>query len=173
MVSADPFVNELRWARLAEAAKLEATLGLQDAKTLRLEALRDAVLPGLAANDAARQLFELVVFAGGTPRLWVDLVTSVVMEPDPKTYRLIQEQNSGRAILFESDRLDEMQNTLTRFLAHRMVEQERQKARHDSVMTAWPRRYNNLDLALVWMAGVGVGILGVIGWAIITRRLGV
>ncbi len=169
---ANPFVDELRSARLAEAARLDASLGLQDAKTLRLEALRESVLPTLAQHEGARQLFELSVFPGGTPRLWVDLVTSVVMEPDPKHYRLVQEQSSGRNILFETDKLGEMQAYLMRFLAHRLVEQERQKAGYSQAAKPANGRYNSLDLILVWLAGLGVGILAVIGWAIHAGRFG-
>jgi hypothetical protein len=166
MAVLDPFVDELRSARRAEAARLDATTGLQDAKVLRLGALRDAVLPSLAGNEKARQLFELSVIPGVTPRLWVDLVSSVVMEPDPKNYRLVQDQNDGRINLFETDRLGEMQSFLTRFLAHRMVEQERQTAA--SRMARWSQggSYSHLDLVLVWLAGLGFGVLAVVAWAI-------
>ena len=172
MAALGPFVEELRNARLAETARLDASLGLQDAKVLRLGALPDSVLPSLAANDQARELFELSVFPGASPRLWVDLVSSVVMEPDPKQYRLVQDQAEGRVIVFETDKLSDMKDYLIRFVAHRLVEKERNKAK-ESLARLWTGgRYSHLDLALVWLAGLSFGVLAVIGWAIGTGRLG-
>ena len=172
MAALGPFVDELRNARLAESARLDASLGLQDAKVLRLGALRDGVLPALAGNDQALELFELSVFPGASPRLWVDLVSSVVMEPDPKHYRLVQDQAEGRVILFETESLSDMKAYLVKFLAHRLVEQERAKVKTRLAGLWRGGTYSHLDLALVWLAGLGVGILAVVGWAIGTGRLG-
>ncbi len=172
MAGLDPFVDELRSARQAEAARLDATTGLQDAKALRLGALRDAVLPALAGNEKARQLFELSVIPGVSPRLWVDLVSSVVMEPDPKHYRLVQDQADERVTLFETDQLSDMRSFLTRFLAHRMVAEERQIAAITKNRLKANVSYSHVDLILVWLAGVGLGILAVVGWALSTGKLG-
>jgi hypothetical protein len=172
MAVPDPFVSELRSARLAEAARRDASQGLQDAKVLRLGALRDAVLPALAGNEQARQLFELSVFPGASPRLWVDLVSSVVMEPDPKHYRLVLDQSDGRTTLFETDRLGEMQAFLTRFLAHRLIDRERERAATSATWFGAGGTYGHGDLVLVWLAGLGFGILAVLAWAIWAGRLG-
>ncbi len=172
MAMLDPFVEELRSARLAESARFDAALDLQDAKVLRLGALRDAVLPTLAGHKQAQQLFELSVFPGLSPKLWVDLISSVVMEPDPKHYRLVQDQPEGRVTLFETERLSEMQAYLKRFLAHRLVEQERQIAAQGRSRFAAGGNYSHGDLIFVWLAGLGVGILAVFGWAIRAGRLG-
>jgi hypothetical protein len=166
MAVLDPFVNELRLARQSESAQVDAAIGFHDAKTLRLGALRDAVLPSLAQNDQARQLFELSIIPGISPRLWVDLVSSVVMEPDPKHYRLVQDRDNGRVTLFETESLDDMKLFLTRFLAHRMIEQEREKASARAAARAARNKYASIDLILVWLAGLGLGILAAIGWVI-------
>ncbi len=172
MAMLDQFVDELRSARLAESARFDAAMGFQDAKVLRLGALRDAVLPGLAGHQQARQMFELSVSPGISPRLWVDLVSSVVMEPDPKSYRLVQDQSEGRVTLFETDRLSEMKAYLTRFLAHRLVEQERNFATQRGSRFAAGGCYTHGDLILVWLAGLGFGVLAVLGWAIGFGKLG-
>lgn len=172
MAMLDPFVEELRAARMAEVARFDAAMGFQDAKVLRLGALRDAVLPKLAGHQQARRLFELSVFPGVIPRLWVDLISSVVMEPDPKHYRLVQDQSEGRVTLFETDRLAEMQTYLTRFLAHRLVEQERHLATRGPSRFAAGGSYSHGDLVLVWLAGLGFGILAVLGWAIWSGKPG-
>lgn len=166
----DPFVDELRSARLAQDARLEAFSGLIDARMLRLGALRDAVLPKISQNEKARQLFELSVSTGATPRLWVDLVSSVVMEPDPKHYRLVQDLADTREIVFETENLVEMQTYLTRFLAHRLVAEEREKARQRRTKLTASGKYGHWDMVMVWIAGLGVGILAAIGWGLTAGR---
>ena len=170
MAVLDPFVDELRRARLTEDARLEAFSGLIDARMLRLGALRDAVLPKISQNEMARNLFELSVSTGATPRLWVDLISSVVMEPDPKHYRLVQDLTDTREIVFETEDLAEMQTYLTRFLAHRLVAEEREKAMRRRAKLAASGSYGQWDMILIWLAGLGFGILVAIGWAFVARK---
>lgn len=80
----------LRQARLAEAAHFEAVLDIRDAQTLRLQVLKDDLAPAVLANVEAASFIDLALVPGDPPRLWVDLITSVVMAPDPRTYRLVQ-----------------------------------------------------------------------------------
>ncbi len=82
--SAEPGLrSELRAARLAEAAHFEAALHLRDAKSIRLQLLKDDLMPSVAASPLARDLFDLALIPGEPPRLWIDLITHVEMEPDP------------------------------------------------------------------------------------------
>ena len=170
MAVLDPFVDELRNARLAEDARHEAFSGLIDARMLRLGALRDAVLPQISQNENARELFELSVSTGATPRLWVDLVSSVVMEPDPKHYRLVQDLPEGRETLFETESLNEMKSYLTRFLAHRLIEEARLKAKRRLARLGSGGSYSHADMVLIWLAGLGFGILAAIGWTFMARK---
>ncbi len=107
--------DELRRARDAEAAHFEALAAFNDAKSLRLRALKD---------EFATESFELSLTPGETPRLWIDLVSSIVMEPDPKTYRVVQDGQS----LFETADRAEMVAWVRRFAAHGMIARARQKA---------------------------------------------
>lgn len=110
--------EELRRARTAEAAHFEAVATFNDAKSLRLQALKDE-LAGLAAEP-----FELELTPGDTPRLWIDLITSVVMEPDPKTYRMVQD---GQGV-FETTNPAEMVQQVKRIMAHGTIAQTRKAA---------------------------------------------
>jgi hypothetical protein len=92
MTERDYFGVALKKARVAEAAQLEAALNIRDARALRLESLRDAVQERLGANVQARAFFDLTVQPGVRPKLWIDLISSVVMEPDPRSYRLVQDR---------------------------------------------------------------------------------
>src|SRR5262245_42341701 len=86
----------LRRARLAEAAHFEATLDIRDAQTLRLQVLKDELQPLVTSRPEAEAFFELALVPGDPPRLWLDFITSVVMAPDPRTYRLIEDSHAGR-----------------------------------------------------------------------------
>ena len=77
------FEQALKQARLAEAAQLEAVLSVKDARSMRLLALRDAVIPHLAAHPAGAGLVDLTMQPGEVPRLWLDLISSVVVAPKP------------------------------------------------------------------------------------------
>jgi hypothetical protein len=105
----------LREARLASAAKLDATLGLSDARALRLDALRAELAPIVAANAEAKALFDLNLQVGEAPKLWLDLISSVVMEPDPRTYRLVQDQENRRETLYESTKISEMSAHIVKY----------------------------------------------------------
>ena len=171
MADRDAFTAALREARLSEAARLDAVLNVQDARALRLEALRATVAPLLSSHAVARELFELRVQAGETPKLWVDLVTAVVMEPDPRQYRLLQDRPQGRETLFETPDLKTMADHLTRFLAHRLVD-------HDRLMTsiAAPdkdslRRYAMGDMVYVWFTGLLFGFMGLVALAMWLGKL--
>ncbi|MDE2446494.1 MAG: hypothetical protein KGO94_09960, partial [Alphaproteobacteria bacterium] len=102
MADAEEFNRALRDARLSAASKLDAVLEVSDARALRLDALRAEVLPVVSVNAEARSMFALTLEPGAAPKLWIDLISSVVMEPDPRTFRLVQDQESRRETLFET-----------------------------------------------------------------------
>ncbi len=101
----------LRQARLTEAAHHEAVLGIKDAKSLRLQVLKDDIAAVIAHSQEARQMFDLALAPGEPPKLWIDLITFVVMEPDYQTYRLVQDNHAGREILLETADRPEMVET--------------------------------------------------------------
>lgn len=161
----------LREARVASAAKLDATLGLADARALRLDALRAELLPIIASNPEARALFDLNVQAGETPRLWLDLISSVVMEPDPRTYRLVEDQDNRRETLFETDNLSAMAAYVVKYLAHRIVAHEK-LARGFSPMAGQAQNsYSMVDLVYVWITGAAFGVLGLMIVAMLLGKL--
>lgn len=111
-----PVIGEaLRRAREAEAAHYEARLAFNDAKLLRLSALWDDIAEDFQAGASQA---ELNVSHDGEPRLWIDLVTSVVMAPDPATYRLIRDGEAGRETLLETASRAEMADCIRRYVSH-------------------------------------------------------
>jgi hypothetical protein len=171
MADHDRLTAALKDARLAEAAQLESILGLRDAKSLRLEALRAAMMPRLAGHPEARALFELNVQPGANPRLWIDLVSSVVMEPDPRTYRLVQDRDGQRETLFETTDINQMVPFVTRYLAHRMVAHEKAAAGISAGLSGKVNGYSLGALVYVWLTGCAFGVLALLVAAMLLGKL--
>ena len=171
MAEHDRLTAALREARLAEAAQLESVLNLRDAKSLRLAALREALVPHLKNHPEALQLFDLNVQPGANPRLWIDLVSSVVMDPDPRTYRLMQDSDGRRESLFESANLSETVNYVTRYLAHRIVIHDKAAAGLTRSPLDQRSGYSLAEMIYVWSTGCAFGILALLIGAILLGKL--
>lgn len=160
----------LRQARLAEAAHFEAVLDIRDAQTLRLQVLKDDLAPAVLANVEAASFIDLALVPGDPPRLWVDLITSVVMAPDPRTYRLVQDGPGGRQTLLETADRVEMIERIKQHIAHRLITREREK-----ISAAPPKTmqagYSTGALVLVWLSGFSIGVLGLFAAGILITRL--
>jgi hypothetical protein len=166
----DALSGALRKARLAEAAHVEAVLNLRDSKALRLQLLKDDLLPIVNSNPDASKLVELVLIPGDPPRLWIDLITQVVMEPDHRTYRLLQDSRLGRETLFETADRAEMLERVKTHLAHRLIARERE------FPVATPARdstagYSGAALIFAWTTGFAVGALALLMAAILLEKL--
>lgn len=162
--------QSIRQARLAEAAHFEAALELRDAKSIRLQLLKDDLAPAVASSPAATELFDLALVPGEPPKLWIDLISHVIMEPDHRTYRLVQDRQDSREILFESSDRNSMAEFIRRHMAHRLVARERQAA---AVMPAAELAgYSTASLILAWTSGFALGALALLAIAIIWKWFG-
>jgi hypothetical protein len=159
----------LRRAREFEAAHFEAVLAVRDAELLRLEALKADLAPIVAAHDRAREYFDLAISPGEPPRLWIDLLASVTMAPDPRSYRLAQDLPLGREVLLDTIERAEMVEKIKEYMAHRLVARERQIAAATKPRLQ-PDRYSSSALLLTWMAGFAAGALAVAIAFIILKR---
>ena len=161
----------LNEARLTSAAKLDAVLNVTDARALRLDALRAELEPILATNAEARALFDLNVQAGETPKLWLDLISSVVMEPDPRSYRLVQDQHDRRETLFETTDMKAMSSFVVKYLAHRIVVHEKLARGLLPLIEQTQKSYSLIDLIYVWITGAAVGVLGLMIVAVLLGKI--
>lgn len=161
----------LRQARLAEAAHFEAVLDIRDAQTLRLQVLKDELAPAILANTEAASFVDLALVPGDPPRLWIDLITSVIMAPDPRTYRLVQDGPGGRQTLLETADRVEMVDRVKQHIAHRLIAREREKT---GVKAQSPKLlgYSTGALVLAWLSGFSIGVLGLFIAGILISRLG-
>jgi hypothetical protein len=160
----DGLAGALREARQAEAAHFEAALELRDSKSLRLQLLKDDLLPLLDSSSEARDLFDLALIPGEPPKLWIDLISFVVMEPDHRSYRFLQHRQDRREILFETADRELMAAAVRRHMAHLMVARERQSAAVPSAGP--PSGYTSASLILAWVSGFAFGSLALLGLAI-------
>lgn len=170
MAEHDDLSGALRKARLAEAAHLEAVLGIKDSKSLRLRVLLDEVSPLIANTPGAAELFDLVIAPGESPRLWIDLISSVVMEPDFRTYRLEQDSQGGREVLLQTSDRVEMVNYLKTYLAHRMITRERNIARALPLAQSI-KGFSTGALIYAWLTGFLLGLLVLLIAAILLGKL--
>ena len=156
MADFDQLNVALLHARAAESAQFEAMLSFADARILRLENLRELIAKKLASDSKLTELFELNVQPGVKPKLWIDLISAVVMEPDPKTFRLTQDSELGREVLLETAELGQMADYVVRYLAQRAVLQERAVPRK---VTAAPAPYSSRDMIYIWLTGCVFGAM--------------
>jgi hypothetical protein len=161
----------LRQARLAEAAHFEAVLDIRDAQTLRLQVLKDELSPVILANVEAASFVDLALVPGDPPRLWIDLITAVVMAPDPRTYRLVQDGPGGRETLLETGDRGEMVERVKQHIAHRLIALER-----DKIGLAAPKSthigHSTAALVLAWLSGFSIGVLALFVAGILISRHG-
>jgi hypothetical protein len=160
----DALAEAIREARLAEAAHFEAALDLRDSKSLRLQILKDELLPAVQASPEARELFDLTLLPGEPPKLWVDLTSYVLMEPDHRTYRFLQDRQDRREILFESPDREQAAAAIRRHMAHRLVARERQVASLPPPPVQ--AGYSTASLILAWISGGAFGALALLAAAL-------
>jgi hypothetical protein len=165
-----PLGEAMRRARLREAVHFDAVHALRDAKSLRLAVLKDELAVIVAASPAAGESFDLAISPGENPRLWIDLITSVIMEPDPKTYRLIEDTHGGREVLCESADRAEIVERIKQHMAHRIIARERHKAIAGFGQGSGGR-YSPASLILAWLAGFALGALSLLLYVIYLKML--
>ena len=155
----DPgFQLTLREARIADSAHFEAALDIRDAKTLRLQVLKDDLWVTVAGNPDMRSVFDLALVPGEPPKLWIDLISAVIMEPNPRTYRLIQDTQSGRDIVHETEDRAEMAEKVKQLMAHHLIARERRLAATPA-MRAPVQGHSSAALILAWLSGFSIGVL--------------
>ena len=171
MSTAEAFDDVLKRARLAEAAHLDALEQIKDARTLRLQALRATIMPKLLGYADATTFLDLAVQPGETPRLWIDLISSVVVEPDTRNFRLQQEQDGSRVTLHEAADVDEMAGYVLRLIAHRVIAKQRATAAATRGPFLKEAGYSLGAMIYVWFTGLALGVLSLLIIAIALKIL--
>lgn len=140
--------DAMRRIRLQEAERSGVVVALRDAEITRLDILRDKLAPVLAQVPDHVDLFDTGLVPGDPPRLWIDMISFVEMSRDKRGYRFLQDTRLGRSILVESENADIVADSITAYIAQRLIERERMlSAPRGQADPALPRA--NLPVQLV------------------------
>lgn len=117
--------DAIRKVRTAETERSDVVVELRDAERARLETLADELRSVFDEVPADDEQFLFTVAAGLPPRLWIDMTAFVVMGRDRRTYRFLKDTRLGRTIILESANLNDVADTITDYVAERIIERER------------------------------------------------
>ena len=145
--------EKLRAARLAQGEKVLAVVSLREAATLRLEMLKSELEPVVAGCAEAQGFIDLALVPGFPARLWVDMVSYVVMAPNPRCYRFQRDCLDGHDVLIESDDMAKVADTVANYIAHRLI--ERQHHLGKAMPPVRPEARGNDWKALLFAAAMG------------------
>ena len=115
----------IRDVRIADVEQSSVVVELGDTERARLEILHEAL------EDVAKELpedMELLTFQivpGRKPRFWIDITSFVEMARDKRTYRFLKDTRLGRVVLAESQDVDDVADSVTHYLAERIIEREK------------------------------------------------
>lgn len=158
--------------REAESAHFDAAIDIRDAQTLRLFALQQDLEPLLANRAEITSFVAPTLYTGTPPRLWIDLTCYVVMEPNPRTYRLVQDTREGHQTIAETTDRGKMLQSLRDFIAHRTIVRQRALASTAPSQSAAPPSHSTAALILSWLAGFSLGVLCLLVLAVLWAKHG-
>ena len=117
--------DAVRRVRIAEADRSDGLADLQEAERARLEMLAEELRDVFAEVPAEDDQFILTVTTGTQPRLWIDMTAFIAVGRDRRTYRFLKDTRLGRTVILESPSLDDVADTVTNYVAERIIERER------------------------------------------------
>ena len=117
--------DALQLVRDRRADRNDTVTETREAERARIDLLVDELRPLFEEIDPDDERFELAVSGGQKPRLWIDATTHVSMGTDRRTYRLIRDRLHERSVLAETGDLDLMADTVSTYIAERVLERRR------------------------------------------------
>jgi hypothetical protein len=167
--------DALRQARIESAERSAVVVDLRDAEAARLETLNDALDDLFAEMPSDVELFDRGIARGDPIRLWIDVISYVVMGRDKRTYRFLQDSRNGRIVLAESPEVEDIVEAVTKYAARRIIERERALASDEHALgyarvagSRWRRRW---QASRIFVLGLVVGFAAFFAavWLMATR----
>jgi hypothetical protein len=167
------FETALKQARLAEAAYIDALIALKDGKALRLDLLRSKILQGLPMDHQLRRLMELRLLPGEPPRLFLDMVTSVGMAADGRTFELQLDKEGDRILTYETPDADAMFRQILKLQAHQFIAESRKTQQAEGqASTGIANDADWISILYIWLTGFIFGASALAAWSLYTGKLG-
>jgi len=157
--------DALRQARIESAERSAVVVDLRDAEAARLETLNDALDDLFAEMPSDVELFDRGIGRGDPIRLWIDVISYVVMGRDKRTYRFLQDSRNGRIVLAESPEVEDIVEAVTKYAARRIIERERALASDEHALG---RRWQAIRIFVLGLV-VGFAAFFAAVWLIATR----
>ena len=155
-------------ARTTQADRQDAVAEVNAAETARLELVLSKLEPIIAEVPHEADQFPCALVPGEPPRLWLDMVTCVVMAPDKRTYRLVTDTRAGRAVRLETPDAGRIADAATEYLAHRVIDRERGLAGAPTADAPAERGgYSGMAVILAFLAGACLGAFGLFVLALV------
>ena len=117
--------DAIRRVRIAEADRSDGFVDMQEAERARLDMLAEELRDVFAEVPSEDDQFVFSVSTGTQPRLWIDMTAFVVVGRDRRTYRFLKDTRLGRTVILETASLDDVADTVTNYVAERVIERER------------------------------------------------
>lgn len=160
-------------ARDHQAARFDAIEEVHALEAARLRTLADDLAPVFEEIPASDSLFVCAVVPGDPPRLWIDMISYVVVGADGRTFKFVMNARSGREVLAESAEISEISGHVVNYIAHRLIDFERAGAVPPVGGSGRAQgRYNSATVALALGCGFAVGALVVFAVTVMLRAAG-
>lgn len=176
--------------RSAQADRDDVVVDMKHATLSRLELLAEDLQQVIEEIPKDNEQFEFAVTKGQTPRLWIDMTSFVRMGGDGREYQFVKDTRMGRVVLEQSSNRKLVGESITRYVAERVLERERmiegdwesvsdllaaknisdvdsgksELLRKSAVATTKPK-HSTMSLFVWLMIGLGIGGLGILALA--------
>ena len=107
-----------------QVSRDDVVVDMKEAEHARLELLAEEVRPLFDDLPAGNDQFEFAITNGRPPRLWIDMTTHVSMGHDRRSYRFLKDTRAGRVVLAESNNLKVVADSISNYVAERVLERE-------------------------------------------------
>jgi len=120
-----PLADAMRQVRNDLADRDDVVVELREAYRTRLELLAAELADVIADVPEDHRVFDFAISSGSQPRFWIDAVAHVGLARDRRTYRFVRDTRAGRVVMAESTEIRPISDMVTRYVAERIVERER------------------------------------------------
>lgn len=116
--------NAMRQAKIAAADRGDSIVDVKEAELARLELLAAELQPVFDAVPDQVDLFDFTMSFGMQPRLWLDATAFIMMGNDRRTYKFVRDSRQGRVVMVQSADINRVSESVTAYIADRLVERE-------------------------------------------------